>query len=70
MLSMSTKFSVDSSSRFPFRAWTQIHTHSPPTNTHPFPGPLDPVQDYPGEPVPERIWILLKQETVSGSDIS
>ena len=30
-------------------------------------------RDYPGEPVPERsnqIWILLKQETVSGSDIS
>ena len=32
------------------------------------------VQVYPGEPVPERyvqpIWILLKQETVSGSGIS
>jgi len=28
------------------------------------------VQDYPGEPVPEPIWILLKQETVSGSGIS
>jgi len=37
--------------------------------THPFYGPLDFVQDYPGEPVPKPIWILLKQETVSGSGI-
>jgi len=40
------------------------------THTHPFNGPF---QDYPGEPVPERkkpIWILLKQETVSGTGIS
>jgi len=28
------------------------------------------VRDYPGELVTERIWILLKQETVSGSGIS
>jgi len=35
------------------------------TRTHPFYGPLDFVQDYSGEPVPEPIWILLKQETVS-----
>jgi len=33
-------------------------------------GPLDFVWDYPGELVPESIWILLKQETVSGSGIS
>jgi len=31
---------------------------------------LDFVRDYPGELVPEQIWILLKQETVSGSGIS
>jgi len=38
--------------------------------THSFYVPLDFVQNYPGEPVPEPIWILLKQETVSGSGIS
>jgi len=48
----------------------QKHTHTH-THTHiyrPF------VRDYPGEPVPEStvkpIWILLEQETVSGSGIS
>jgi len=40
------------------------------THAHPFYGPLDFVWDYPGEPLPEPIWILLKQETVSGSGIS
>jgi len=40
------------------------HTHNP------FYGPLDFVQDYPGEPAPEPIWILLKQETMSSSGIS
>ena len=44
---------------------THKHTH-----THPFYGPLDFVWDYLGEPVPEPIWILLKQETVSGNSIS
>jgi len=39
------------------------------THPHPLYGPLDFVQDYPGEPVPEPIGILLKQETVSGSGI-
>ena len=38
-------------------------------HTHPFYGPLDFVWDYLGEPVPEAVWILLKQETVSGSGI-
>ena len=42
-----------------------VHAH-----THLFRGPLDFVWDYPGEPVPEPIWILLKQETVNGSSIS
>jgi len=37
---------------------------------HPFYSPSDFVRDYPDEPVPEPIWILLKQETVSGSGIS
>ena len=36
----------------------------------PFYGHPDFVQDYLGEPVPEPIWILLEQETVSGSGIS
>jgi len=33
-------------------------------------GPLDFVRDYPGELIPEPVWILLKQETVSGSGIN
>jgi len=37
---------------------------------HPFYSSLDFVRDYPGELVPEPVWILLKQETVSGSVIS
>ena len=37
---------------------------------HPFYRSLDFVQDYPGQLVPEPMWILLKQETVSGSGIS
>ena len=37
--------------------------------THPFYGPLDFVRDYLGEPVPEPVCILVKQETVSGSSI-
>jgi len=40
------------------------------THTHLFYGHLDFVWDYLGKPVPELIWILLKQETVSGSGIS
>ena len=36
----------------------ELHIH-----THPFYGPLDFVRDYPGEPVPELIWILPKQES-------
>jgi len=48
---------------------THAHTHSS-MHAHPFYGPLDFVWDYPGEPVPKLIWILLKQETVSGSGIS
>jgi len=35
-----------------------------------FYGPLNFVQDYLGELLPEPIWILLEQETVSGSGIS
>jgi len=44
---------------------TTLYTH-----THPFYGPVDFDRDYPGEPVPKPIWILLKQETVNGSGIS
>jgi len=32
------------------------------THTHLFYSPLDFFWNYPGEPVPEQIWILLKQE--------
>jgi len=39
-------------------------------HTHTFYISLDFVQDYLGEPVPEPILILLKQETVSGSGFS
>jgi len=46
---------------------TCMHAH---THTHTVNGPLNFVQDYPGEPVPQPIWILPKQETVSGSGIS
>jgi len=44
---------------------THKHTHA-----HLFYSPLDFVRDYPVEPLPELIWILLKQETASGSGIS
>jgi len=46
------------------------HTHAR-ARARVFNGPF--FRDYPGEPVPERwkpIWILLKQEIVSGSGIS
>ena len=45
-------------------------THTRHTHKHPFYGPLDFVRDYPGEPVPEPMWIVLKQETMSGTGIS
>jgi len=40
------------------------------TYTHLFDGPQDFVWDYPSEPLPKPIWLLLKQERVSGSGIS
>ena len=43
----------------------KTHTH-----THLFYSSLDLVWEYPGDLVPEPIWILLKQETLSGSGIS
>jgi len=43
------------------------HTHK---HIYPFYSSLDFVRDYPGEPISEPIWILLKQETVGGSGIS
>jgi len=46
--------------------YAHTHTH----RQNPFYGPPDFVRDYPGEPVPEPIWILPKQEIVSGSGIS
>jgi len=47
----------------------RVHTH---THTHTHTTILWPsgLWDYPGVPVPEPIWILLKQEAVSGSGIS
>ena len=46
------------------RTYACTHAH-----IHLFYSFLDFVRDYLGEPVPEPIWILLKQETVSDSDI-
>jgi len=43
-----------------------MHLH---TTLHPFYSSLDFVRNYPGELVPEPIWILPKQETVSVSGI-
>jgi len=60
------------------RSWSRYQSRPKPwsqasdlkhTYIHPFYGSLDFVQDYLGQPVPEPIWILLKQETVSGSSI-
>jgi len=43
------------------RSGTQnTHTH---THTHLLYGSLEFVRDYPGEPVPEPIWILLEQDS-------
>jgi len=45
--------------------------HNTHTQTHTFKGPF--FREYPGEPVPKKVkpmWILLKQETVSGSGIN
>ena len=45
----------------------QLHTH---THTRPFNGPLSRTTRLAGTRKVKPIWILLKQETVSGSDIS
>ena len=46
---------------------TNTHTH---THTHPFNGPFPGLPRWAGTRKVEPIWILLKQETVSGSGIS
>ena len=51
------------------RTHAHTHTHTV-THTHTFYSPLNYIQDYPGEPAPEPIYISLKQETVSGTGIS
>jgi len=48
---------------------SQYHYHTY-IYIHTFYSTLDFVRNYPGELVPEPIWILLKQETVSGISIS
>jgi len=55
---------------YTLQARNEVPMHLLNTHTHPFYSPVDFVWDYPGEPVPEPIWILLKQETVSGTGIS
>ena len=45
--------------------WTSTHTH-----THPFNGPFPGLPRWAGTRKVKPIWILLKQETVSGSGIS
>ena len=47
--------------------YTHTHTH---THTHPFNGPLSRTTRVSRYQKGEPIWILLKQETVSGSGIS
>jgi len=54
----------DQPETYSWHACTHTHTQRS------FYDPLDFVWDYPGEPVPEPIWILLKQETLSSSGIS
>jgi len=47
--------------------WHMAHTH---THTHPFNGPFQGLPGWAGTREVKPIWILLKQETVSGSGIS
>ena len=52
---------------------THAHTHTRTlthTHTHPFNGPFPGLPRWAGTRKVKSIWILLKQETVSGSDIS
>ena len=48
--------------------WRQQLRHN--THTHPFNGPFPGLPGWAGTRKVKPIWILLKQETVSGSDIS
>jgi len=50
--------------------FSSVHETRIRTQKHPFYGPLDFVRDYPGKLLPEPMWILLKQETMSVSGIS
>ena len=48
-----------------------MNLHSPSnTHTHPFNGPFSGTPGWAGTRMVKSIWILLKQETVSGSGIS
>jgi len=47
--------------------WSHRHIH---THTHPFNGPFPGLSGWAGTRKVKPIWILLKQETVSGSGIS
>ena len=66
-------FSMVTCVAFAFSALTLLvghqekHTH---THTHPFNGPFPGLPRWAGTRKVTPIWILLKQETVSGSDIS
>ena len=67
LLFVEFSFSVPSQQISWYEHLLDTHTH---THTHTFYDPLYFVWDYPIQPVPGPIWILLKQETVSGSGIS
>jgi len=55
--------------KFPENGLTSASVCTQHAHTHLFYVPLDFFWHYPGELVPEPIWILLKRETVSDSGI-
>ena len=71
MLSLSYSHAIDCHLCISLTFYCNIPDFFSMTHTHnPFYGPVDFIWDYPGVLVPEPIWILLKQETLSGSGIS
>jgi len=53
-----------------FAIMSLLSVHFSNTHTHPFNGPLSGLPRYAGTRKVKSVWILLKQETVSGSGIS
>ena len=67
MVKLYTKFEVSRCTRYEAMKHTHTHTHK---HTHPFNGPFPELPRWAGTRKVKPIWILLKQETVSGSGIS